>query len=304
LGGVILFTIRRTMMKKLLLIVSMCVVGVGTGFAIDFDLGSNQWWDNPDNWVGGVVPGPGDAAVIKRSAANCTITNGVAAEASYVKVGIWERSTSLIVQSGGSLTTGYVALNDRGEKASRASCYVINNGAISGDLRTRYYNNKVVNTGTLTGDVTLGAVATNHVDSWSYTTFTNSGAITATDFRLAKMADSVTDFDMEGGTVTATNLYMNEAGTGHINLKAGTIDVETLHLATNSPSVYQNYTIDVTEGVLIADGDNREEWDFLIDEGVFTTSLEGGGIEILTRYSAGRTTLEATAPAGTVVSIR
>jgi len=292
------------MMKKLLLIVSMCVVGVGTGFALDFDRGPNQWWDNPDNWYVDPhrIPGPGDAAVIKKASANCTITNGVAAACASVKVGVWERSTSLIVQSGGSLTTGYVALNDRGTKTSRASSFVINNGTISGDLLTKYYNNRFVNTGTLTGDLTLGAVAENAANSYSYTIFTNTGSIVATDFRLAKMADSVTDFNMEGGTVTATNLYMNEAGTGHINLKAGTIDVETLHLATNTPSVYQNYTIDVTEGVLIADGDNRDEWDFLIDEGVFTA--EGGDGGIAARYDSGMdTTTLLQVPFGTVISI-
>lgn len=68
---------------------------------------------------------------------------------------------------------------------------------------------------------------------------------------------------------------------------------------TNSPSIYTNYTIDVTEGVLIADGDNRVDWNFLKGEGMFTADGGDGTLSIVYDSGEDETTLSR-AVSGTV----
>jgi len=182
--------------------------------------------------------------------------------------------------------------------------YFTNHGNVSSALRTNCYTNHFVNTGTLTGNVALGAKVEDASGSAAYTTVTNTGDITATDFRLAKVAGANTAFNMEGGTLAADTLYMNEAGTGHINLTGGTIDVTSLSLNVGDPGVYANYTIDVTDGILIADGDNRTDWDFMVSKGVFTAY--GGVGDVIVAYDGGtgRTTMRGHVSAGTLFIIK
>ncbi len=292
-------------MKKLLLIASICMLGAGVVNAVNLYSYRDgpRYWDVTGSWTDNAVspwngpavaatPGASDNAYIAHS---MSITND--AECLALQTG-YKATGALTITASGTLTTASIT---QGVKVNKDS--TINNyGTIT--LSGGFSHSRAIATVNNSGTMTIGgnlSFATHSADAEEMD-FTNTGTINVTGFFDLGLYTNST-FNMSGGTVTASELRMNSSSSvTHINLNGGTIDVTTVTVNTNSPSIYTKHTIDVTDGVLIADGDNREEWDFLIDEGVFTA--EGGSGGIAAQYDSGtdETTLTKM-PLGTTVSI-
>ena len=291
-------------MKTLLLIVSMCVVGAGVVNAANiysYNKGPG-FWDVEGSWTdnaskphlgpsNGRTPDATDAVYL---ASGMNITNNAASAS--VTTG-YKANGGFTTSTNGTLTTGGITVGTNIDRLST----IINAGTVtvSGNVNQGRYRAEINNSGTMNigGNLAFTTIhtATGVMD------FTNTGTLDVTG-NIGNSPTRAWTFHMQGGMVTAASLYMNASVAAHINLTAGTIDVTALVLNTNTPSIYTNNTIDVTDGVLIADGDNRNEWEFLIDQGVFTA--EGGDGGIAARYDSGMdTTTLLQVPFGTVISI-
>jgi len=256
--------------------------------------GVDYLWSNADNWTDDSYSGA-DVGVPTASTV-VTILNppgfdspasvaNAGAVADQINLGMWGHPGRLTVETNGTLTTTQHIL--LGNEVGTTNT-VVNNGQIN--IGNALHMREVCtfeNNGTLiTPDVVLGGTEN------AVSKFTNTGDITISNWiylsNIASNTPSV--LNMNGGTLTAKHMEMDNQGRGHINLHGGTIDLEEFGLNGNG-----GYTIDVGAGVLIATGDHSGGLNWMASVGLITAYDGFSGATVTSVYNnvTGRTTLSA-----------
>jgi len=181
----------------------------------------------------------------------------------------------LINNPTGNMTTvgNFLVAHEAGATGS-----VVNKGTINTGAGFTYAHQgmaTLVNEGTWnTGALLLGHLATCN------SSFTNTGNLSV-DGWLALSVSGNNTFNMEGGSVDCGTLQMSlSGGVGHLDLNGGTITAGSLALADDP-----NYTIDITEGVLVTGSNFVADVEFLVSQG-YITAYGGAGI-VVVEYDAG-----------------
>ena len=283
-------------MKRLLTLTAIVAIAlVSPAIAVHFDGGAGAGdpsWSNAANWADDNVPatGTGTVQAINVPGYGVVVSNtGVTADA--VDVGTWGWDGNMTVASTGSISAGNVLIaNDAGFNGT-----VENNGqmTVSGVTTFRAGNGILTNSGTLnSNDLLLGDSST------STATLTNTGDINVSNWMyLSVTGNSV--FNMDGGTVDIDGRFeMAAGGVGHLNLHGGVITTSDLGLNGDG-----NYTIDITEGVLIANGDLTAGMDWMASVNLITAYSGTGTVVADYDSVANTTTLSAVVPEPATMAI-
>ena len=195
--------------------------------------------------------------------------------------------------SGGTLTTVNVLLGNDDAGAD-------NTFTNTGDLDASFLI-RLSDAGTGTFNMDGGSVDASQLQvatgTGTGTLNMNAGALTLTgDLTLGLTGNTgAGTFNMNGGTLRAVALLMNNATTTHLNLHGGTINL-TSSLQFSGTNWATN-TVDITEGVLIADSSDVGGWNYINSLGAITAYSGYGVVNIdYDVTNSGQSTMFATAP--------
>jgi len=229
-------------------------------------------WSNPLNWSTDLVPTSGTGIQAINLPGYGVVVDNPGATANSIDVGTWGWDGSLSVSAGGTLSTvNHILIAAEAGGAGT----VVNDGQINvgSTVYMRAGTGSFENNGTFTSTgLVLGEQAT------AASTVSNTGEMNINGWMHLSIEGSNSVFNMTDGSVDITGrLEMAEGGTGHLNLNGGTITTHELGLNGNG-----GYTIDITEGVLIADGDHTVGMNWMVSVGLITAY--GGEGFVITEY--------------------
>jgi len=164
---------------------------------------------------------------------------------------------------------------------------VRNAGATAGGIDVGTWGHPGLLTVTSSGSLSVAGALRVAMDSETNSTLTTAGEMTVGGNLELNVGNSF--FNMNGGTVdVAGSFLMTEGGTGVVHLYGGTLTAGGLGLNGNG-----GYTIDITEGVLVAGGNHAVGMNWMASVGLITAY--GGEGEVYVEYnaSADQTTLYA-----------
>ena len=229
-------------------------------------------WFTASNWSVGWVPTIADdiQAIAPFTFPYGVVVDAPGAIANSMAVGIWGHWGELNITVAGSLSVTGNLLGSQGD----------------GD------NGSVINNA---GALTVGSVL--RVSGTGVGTLNmNGGTIDTYHLWLADTASTAT-LNMNGGIIRAEVFSMSLDSIAQLNLNGGTIDVGQLTLNSSNASIYTKNTIAITEGRLVADGDQVAAWTAYQGLGSITAYSGAGSVVIEYDSQADTTSMRADLPA-------
>jgi len=236
----------------------------GTPTVITWQGNVDDLWSTGANWNSGTIPVASKNVSLVNAGTYTPRVDAAGAVASNLIFGASGVDADLTIDASGTLSVGAAAYFRDGKNTMVNDGTFTSDGIVMGEFATA--ESELTNTGTM------------NINGWLHLSVNASNAPSI--------------LNMNAGTITADNLEMHSTGSGHLNLHGGTMTLGAIGLNGDG-----GYTIDVTEGVLIAGGNHTNGMEWMISTGLITAY--GGFPELLeVAYDAGQdeTTLSASVP--------